>query len=158
MLALLGPVFVTIFMLLRIIFNTIIYDLDDPCQSLGVSTFVKLKCGYLTSPCMPIIQIFFELFGRGILQIVISLLLAFVFHPLLAAFFFVYAIVRYLITIVSDFCMYCCITCEGREPQSDSCCVYRVSGQGFSYGQFFRINPNDVKILIVAQLEMIMLR
>ena len=71
-------------------------------------------------------ELFFNLFYFGIAQIFMSIIWL-VLHPLLAIFWLVYGIVKYVFLMIKDFFMWGAIRCCARVPDYETCIAWRVS-------------------------------
>jgi hypothetical protein len=105
---------------------------------------------------MPLLPLLNELVGRflilGIFQIVWALVLL-VLQTLWSLIIVIYSVLRYLIRSIYDSITFQFIKCCGRVPRRDTSLAWTIAGPGVTMKYFYQINPDDIFILLYAQLE-----
>jgi hypothetical protein len=107
---------------------------------------------------MPLVFTFVRLIFFGFLQLVGSMVYAFILHPLFAFIFFIWGLIRYLWSSITDKIMWIFIRFLGRQPRNDSFIAKKIAGAGMGRVHVATIDLSDLKIFVMAQMEMIMLQ
>ena len=95
-----------------------------------------------------------NIFGRGIVQPIVSLLLAMVFAPLMAALLSVFAVTRKFVRGAWDRIMFNLILKRfARIPDRDSFLAKRISGPGLASKYFYQIRPEQALVAISSEIE-----
>jgi hypothetical protein len=104
----------------------------------------------------PLVPLFYEIIGRfvilGVLQIFWAVVLS-VLHIVWGLIVIIYAVLRYMIRSIYDCITFQFIKCCGRIPRRDTSYARIISGPGVSGKYFYKINLEDIFILLYAQLE-----
>mmetsp|Transcript_20266 Transcript_20266/g.34604 ORF Transcript_20266/g.34604 Transcript_20266/m.34604 type:complete len:606 (+) Transcript_20266:50-1867(+) len=104
---------------------------------------------------MPLVVLLvWDLTLRGIVQIVLSILAAFIFHPLLALFVVLFASIRAFFRYLWDkLMMLLILRPRGRVPASNSFFSRRVGGPGISFECAFQIDTDTALTVLQSELE-----
>ena len=95
-----------------------------------------------------------NIFGRGMVQPVASLLLAVVFAPLMAGLLFVFAMARRFVRGAWDWIMFNLILKRfARIPDRDSFLAKRIAGPGLASEYFYQIRPEQALVAISSEIE-----
>jgi hypothetical protein len=140
-LTLFGFIFITIWTIIRQLFNIFIFDVDNPNRH-GCYMF-------------PIFIIFFyEFLIRGILNFIFSII-AIIGQILLPIFMVIFGSSRWCLRSIYDSLTICLIRCNGHIPKADTSFAWKISGPGSGRSLFYKLEIEEALLLVRSELEKI---
>ncbi|CAD8150535.1 unnamed protein product [Paramecium octaurelia] len=137
---------IPITILIRILFNSLIYD-TDVCRR-------REKDIIWRSPnWFPLIINIFDFLILGILNAVYCLFKLLIWHPFWITFMAAFAYLRFYTRLLYDSFTINIIKLMGRVPSSENNIAWKISGPGLSRQYFYGIQLPQVLILVQAELE-----
>ncbi|EAR98162.1 transmembrane protein, putative (macronuclear) [Tetrahymena thermophila SB210] len=136
-------------LVLRQIFNMLIFDLDYPHS---IDSRRQNDQRVISSQFFPLPAVVFDMFV-DYLEVSISLASAFIIHPALSTFNFAITALRRAGQSLSDDIMCLIISLIGRQPEIDTFLAWKVGKAGDEQQQIYSMNIEDVQFLVRARLE-----
>ncbi|CAK70170.1 unnamed protein product (macronuclear) [Paramecium tetraurelia] len=150
LLALTAWLWIPITIIIRILFNSLIYD-TDVCRR-------REKDIIWRSPnWFPLIINIFDFLILGILNTIYCLFKLLIWHPFWITFMAAFAYLRFYTRSLYDSFTIIIIKLMGRVPSSENNIAWKISGPGLSRQYFYGIQLPQVLILVQAELEKKML-
>ncbi|XP_044008897.1 uncharacterized protein LOC122852871 isoform X2 [Aphidius gifuensis] len=96
-----------------------------------------------------------NIFIQGLIQPILSLIVAIIICPLISFVILTFAVVRYWIRVIWDTAMFhFVIKKRGRIPACDSFVVKRISGPGLASDYYYKIRPEQALAAFEAKIEL----
>lgn len=92
------------------------------------------------------------MFVLNILRIIGYMIGAAVVHPLISAFFFVFAVLQHIWSTTTDFIMFNIVKLLARTPNRDTNIAWKISGPDLSRSYYDSISGENIYLLVQANL------